>query len=165
MFRPVQLPSQVEGELFLHSMPGRFEPLEETLAAIQGRGIQRVVCLTPLEEVWRKSTAYACLLEAGTFSWRQKMFPIKDFNVPEDREAYLGLARELASALRSGERLLIHCAGGIGRTGTLAVVILLALGLGELEALQAVEMAGSGPENDKQRALVTWCARRLQQPG
>jgi len=165
MFRLVHMPAGVEGKLFLHSMPGRLEPLEDTLAAIQANGIQRVVCLTSMEEIWRKSTAYACLLEAGGIPWRQEMFPIKDYDVPEDREAYLTFVREMAAALRAGERLLVHCAGGVGRTGTLAAVILLALGLGELEALQAVEMAGSGPENEKQRALVTWCAGRLRQPG
>ena len=142
-------------------MPGRFEPLEETQRSIQALNIRRVICLTPAEEIWRKSPDYACLLEAKGYNWQQDLFPIKDFSVPEDREAYLELARRLADALSSGENLLIHCAGGVGRTGTLATVVLLAGGMSELEAQQAVEMAGSGPENEKQKSLVAWCRQKL----
>lgn len=144
-------------------MPGRFEPLEDTLREIEALGITRVICLTPLEEIWRKSSHYACFLESGAYRWKQEMFPIKDFSVPDDREAYLELAQRLADRLVAGENILIHCAGGVGRTGTLAAVILLALGMNQLEALQAVEMAGSRPENTTQRDLVAWVAGRLKQ--
>ncbi|GAB3669793.1 protein-tyrosine phosphatase family protein [Ramlibacter alkalitolerans] len=51
--------------------------------------------------------------------------------------------------------VLLHCAAGMGRTGT-AACVLKALGLATPEALQRVRDAGSNPQNAEQSGLVDW---------
>ena len=47
MLRLVPLPTSIPGKLYLHSMPGRYEPFERTVAEIRMRGITEVICLVP----------------------------------------------------------------------------------------------------------------------
>ncbi|MEO5672109.1 MAG: tyrosine-protein phosphatase, partial [Ramlibacter sp.] len=63
---------------------------------------------------------------------------------------------QIADALRRGDAVMMHCAAGIGRTGTTAACVLKALGLSNDEALQRVLDAGSNPENAHQSGLVDW---------
>lgn len=84
-----------------------------------------------------------------------------DFSVPKDRAAFLDLVGSIASGLQAGERVLIHCGAGIGRTGTLAVCVLMALGMSHSEAYRAVRGAGSHPETPEQEELVDWVAIQL----
>ena len=58
----------------------------------------------------------------------------------------------------------MHCAAGIGRTGTLAVCVLLALGLGAAEARAAVRSAGSSPQTAAQEDIVHWAAELAGPP-
>ncbi len=57
--RQVQLPAECTGALYLHSMPGRNEPLEEIWLNLVTLGIDRIVCLAPDEELRRKSPSYS----------------------------------------------------------------------------------------------------------
>ena len=43
-FRPVPLPGDVDGRLYLHSMLGRYEPFESAQKEIATREISTVVC-------------------------------------------------------------------------------------------------------------------------
>ena len=93
---------------------------------------------------------------------RKYTVEISDFGVPQDREKFLALAKNVADWLRQGEKIMIHCGAGIGRTGTLAVSVLLMLGSTLKEASQKVRESGSQPETDGQRALVKWIATRVR---
>jgi protein-tyrosine phosphatase len=160
MFREVSLPPHAKGHLYLHSMPGRFEPLSDSVAEAARLGISTVVCLAPLDEIHRKSPDYASDIEAGKLPWQQDFLPISDFGVPEDSEGFRNQAQRTAKQLQQGENCLIHCGAGIGRTGTLAVAVLLALGLPQDQAERAVAAAGSRPETQEQRQLLGDLARR-----
>ena len=162
MLRPVRLPEGVAGRLYLVAMPGTHGPLERTWEALRGEGVHVVVCLAEPEEIRRKSAAYAAALEAQAVPCPVESFPVADFGVPGDHEAFWALANCVGRRLTGGERVVIHCGAGIGRTGTLAACVLLALGEPPEEAEQAVSAAGSHPETDAQRALVAWCAGRSQ---
>lgn len=63
-------------------------------------------------------------------------FPIKDRNIVSDDEI-LNLALYVVSLLGEGRKILVHCRGGKGRTGTLIVVVLsLLYGLTEKKAIE-----------------------------
>ena len=128
MLRSVPLPNSIPGKLYLHSMPGRYEPFERTVAEIQLRGITEVICLVPLDEIEFKSPDYARVLKNDATSWRQVMFPIVDYGVPKERGAHRRLILEVVDSLRAGTNVLAHCGAGIGRTGTLAASVLVVLG-------------------------------------
>lgn len=161
MFRVVDLPDDVPGRLYLHSMPGRYEPYQSTLDAVRMKGITKVVCLTSWEEIEAKSPAYARALQRNDVPWQQVAFPIVDFGVPGDWASFLAFVTALVADLRAGANLLLHCAAGIGRTGTVASCVLVALGLAPDEAARRVHDAGSYAERPEQVALIHWVAGAL----
>ena len=116
------------------------------------------MCLAGPAEIRAKSPSYGAAIEAGAVPCDVETFPIADFGVPADREAFWALASKIAMELKGGSRILIHCGAGIGRTGTLATCVLLGLGEESTKAERAVAAAGSNPETPEQRELVSWCA-------
>ena len=158
MYRAVKLPDGVTGRLYLGSMPGRYEVFEEAWRAIIEHRISRVICLVPPEELQDKSPLYARALREESIPWVHESFPIEDFDAPVDREAFWALARKAARLLAEGETLLVHCAAGIGRTGTFSVCVLLASGMTLTAARAAVRKVGSAPQNAAQDAVIHWAA-------
>lgn len=151
--RPLRLPSGIAGTLWLGPMPGRLRPFSDDMDDLRAQKISRIVSLTPLAEIEEKAPDYAASLAAGT-DIPVVRFPIADFGVPADEAGLFILAGETAQALASGERVFVHCAAGIGRTGTFAICILRAFGLDLAQATALVASAGSGPETEAQKALV-----------
>ena len=50
--------------------------------------------------------------------------------------------------------MAIHCAAGVGRTGTVAASLLVRIGLAPEDALAVIEHAGSEPETTRQLAFA-----------
>ncbi len=152
LLRHLELPAEIPGLLYLTAMPGRFAPLAEFTAAAQAAGIGRVLCLTGMAEIAAKSRDYAAALAADTLPMPVSQHAIEDFGVPSDTAGFAAWLRQGADALRGGQGVVLHCAAGIGRTGTAALCLLHLLGVPGAEA--RVAAAGSHPETDAQRAFV-----------
>jgi hypothetical protein len=137
-------------------MPGFLHwPLDAAFSQITERGIGRVICLEEEDKMRDRSPAYWRAVTTGETPAPVTWLPVLDYGVPEDLDAYLALVREIAVALRLGERVLVHCAGGCGRSGTFASLVLVALGMDPEAAEAAYRQArGCGPESPAQRALV-----------
>ena len=161
MFRRVDLPARVSGKLLLHSMPGRFEAIEKAWQHVRSEAVGTIVCLAELYEIRLKSSAYAEALEVGSVPCPVLHCEIREGGVPEDRDSFWALARNVANRLESGEVVLVHCAGGLGRTAMLAISVLLALDEPMNEAESAVSRAGSMVETMPQIEMVSWCAATL----
>jgi protein-tyrosine phosphatase len=161
MFRRVDLPPRVAGKLLLHSMPGRYEPIERTWQQLGSEAIGAIVCLAEQDELRLKSSAYARALAVGSVPCSVLLFEIPEGGVPEDRDGFWGLANDVANRLRSGEVVLIHCAGGVGHTAMLAVSVLLSLGEPMNEAQSVVSRAGSMVETMPQIEMLSWCAAKM----
>ncbi len=158
MFRQVILPDQVSGRLYLHSMPGRHEKLEQFVSEAERVKLDVVICLASESEVRSKSPAYSAARSSRTLPFQTRDFPIEGFGVPsvEERPAFRDFIQQIAGELHAGKTVLIHCRMGIGRTGTVATCVLLELGLETATAIRSVESAGSRPEVPEQNDLVAW---------
>jgi protein-tyrosine phosphatase len=164
-FRRIQLRDQLSGELYLHSMPGRNEPLEEIWSDLVELRIDRIVCLAPDEELRRKSPSYAAALGANTVPVDVHRFPITDFGAPDDPEAFLDSVLGTARHLQAGGRMLVHCGAGIGRTGMYATGVLMALGIAMDMARDLVSNAGAGPERHTQEDALRRLEEKLKRRG
>ena len=101
-------------------------------------------------------------LAANTVPCPVIFFEVPDRGAPADRERFWALATDVAKRLQSGDVVLIHCAGGVGRTALLAVCVLLALGEPANAARSAVSRAGSTVETAPQSQLISWCAAKAK---
>ena len=161
MFRRVDLPNLVPGRLLLHSMPGRFEAIERVWHHLRSDAVGAIVCLNEKYEIREKSSKYADALETGTVPCSVLPFEIPEGSAPDDRDAFWALANDVANRLQSGEAVLIHCAGGVGRTAMLAIAVLLVLGETLNEAESVVSRAGSLVETMPQIEMLSWCASKM----
>lgn len=151
--REVKLPG-IGGRLLLHSMPGRRENFDALLQQLVDEGVEVVVSLAPREEIERKSKAYHDAIISGELPVQLLEFPIRDFGVPDDADAFEDLVKAVCDRIQRGASVLVHCGAGIGRTGMFAQCVLLALGFTSEDASRRVGDAGSHPETRGQKRFV-----------
>lgn len=93
----------------------------------------------------------ALLHEAGIW-WRH--LPIIDMEIPsqnfENEWAVEG--ERIRHALRIGERVILHCYAGLGRTGMIAARILVEMGVEHETAIKAVRAANKGRIQTKRQS-------------
>ena len=153
-FRLVATPPELPGRIWLAAMPGRLEPWSAFLAQVQQAPIARVVCLTPRHELASMSPAYLAALNAGELPFTWQHLPMRDLGLAEQAQDFRAGIEMLAQAVLAGDGVLLHCAAGIGRTGTAAACLLKRLGLPTTVALQRVRDAGSDPQSALQSGLI-----------
>ena len=96
--------------------------------------------------------------EAVELDWHH--LPIPDMHVPDERfeRRWTYTGHVLRHKLAAGERVLLHCRGGLGRTGTIAARLAIELGAPPDAALRAVRQARRGTvETPAQEAYVRAC--------
>ena len=154
MLRPVTLPPDVPGRLWFSSMPGRFESWPAFLDAARRAGLGFVLCLNPLDEIAALSPRYRHAIASGELPFRWRHAPMRNFGLPASLDDFRHAIAASAAALHGGEAVLVHCAAGIGRTGSAGACLLKQLGHPLPIALQAVRDAGANPETAQQSGLV-----------
>src|SRR5436190_601021 len=160
--REISLPDTIPGRLYVAPMPGRTGAFTYDLADLAAIHPDVLIVLTPAEEIAQQSPEYAQAIEANTLPFIRWSLPTPDFGVMRDRLKFLQEVQSAAKALREGQRIIIHCGAGVGRSGTFAVAALLALGLPMDEANARTEEAGSHPETWSQQELLDWVVERLK---
>jgi len=135
-------------------MPGRREPWGAFLDEARLQQLNVVVCLNPLEEVAELSPAYFKAIKEGRLPFRWLHVPMLNFGLASEAAAFRLGVEQLAQGLRLGDRALVHCAAGMGRTGTMAACVLKSLGCDTEEAVQAVRAAGSNPQSAVQSGWI-----------
>jgi hypothetical protein len=120
-----------------------------------------IACLVETHEVASRWPEYPRWLAEhdGTHALR---YPIGDFGAPP-LQRFRPFLDSLVGRLRDGQGIVVHCAGGIGRSGTTAVAVLMLLGADSPAALRHVRAHRpmAGPEVGAQRQLIDDLAYQL----
>lgn len=154
LFRKVALPANARGQLFLHSMPGRYEDIDKCWSEVAAVPVHSIVCLAFDDEIAEKSPKYSSAIQSGIVPCERWPLSVKNYGIPEDTNEFFRVAERAAESLRDGRNVLVHCGAGIGRTGTFAAFVLMRLRVPLEEALKRVKAAGSGPETQEQGAFL-----------
>ena len=153
----IPLPAGVDGRLWLCGKHVIGPDPDGVVARVDATS---VVCLTQRHELSDRFPDYVAWLDREVGS-RAVWHPIHDLSVPA-HGAFADLVADVATRLRAGERVIVHCAAGIGRAGTLAVGVMIHLGMERSDALQhvAAHRPMAGPEVGAQAALIEAFAAR-----
>ncbi len=138
------------GRIGITIAPGKHTPdgkwardLDQDLHILRTRyGADRLVSLIePFEYRLLRIIALPARARAAGIS--QTRFAIKDVDIPRpgQRNAYIALIRDIVGNVRDGETVVIHCRGGVGRSGTVATSILNARGYTPAQAVRRVRDA------------------------
>lgn len=154
------------GAIGLTICPGKHDPvtmsgawardLDTDLAAIRAwRAVALVTLIEDHEFVLLRVPELGPRAQALGLDWHH--LPITDVSVPgkafESRWERSGPV--LLSMLRRGERVAVHCRGGLGRSGLVAARMLVELGVDPAEAIRRVRAARPGAiETSEQERYV-----------
>ena len=127
------------GRLGLTICPGRRDrgrDLEADLDMIVKEGVTHLVCLiTESELEWAGVRQLAESVRQRNIQFHHMPTPDQGAPGTEDTQA---LVHTIAGALDLGENVVIHCMGGLGRSGTLAACVLMAHGVPASAAIAEV---------------------------
>ena len=138
--------SENESIVFGAARPGYSdEQVKEWIEFMQNKHIKRVCCLLAESQL----THYSNLLDVyrQTFGLDHVCWtPIADFHLTDPKTFVHQILPFLAIANQSHEKVVVHCSGGIGRTGhVLAAWLVAGRGLSNKAAISAVEQTGRNP--------------------
>lgn len=127
--------------------------------------LDHVVCLVERHELAHRYDPYLEWLESnrGTrATWR----PLHDLTFPGIDDALRWL-EPLHEMLMRGDRLVVHCAAGIGRAGTTATALAMMQGMHAPDAMRLVRMhrPTAGPESGTQQEFIGQLHDRLHGSG
>lgn len=139
--------------------------LQSDLQAIVDWGASTLVTLIEAHEFEMLQVAQlGAAAQALGLRWMH--LPMQDLCAPCARfEAdWLTAGAEILRRLRAGEKVVVHCRGGLGRAGTVAACILVEAGHEPREAIEMVRRARQGAiETPAQQHYVAAYRARLQQ--
>jgi protein-tyrosine phosphatase len=129
------------------------ELLQRWITFMQARGIKRVVCLLPP----RQLAGYDNLLDTyyQTFGKDNVLWvPIEDFHLAEEAQLIEQIVPFLVQAEQQQQKTVVHCSGGVGRTGhVLAAWLVSYRGMSNEEALAAVKQQGRNARESRDKRL------------
>ena len=159
------------GRIGMTFCPGKTDPfamsgpwardLDTDLAAIQAWGASALVTLVEQHELVHLGVGgLGQRVLAMGLDWYH--LPIRDVSIPtpEFETQWRTSGQALRERLLGGQALVVHCRGGLGRTGLIAARLLIELGESPQTALRRVRTARPGAvETPEQAAYVLGCVR------
>jgi ADP-ribosyl-[dinitrogen reductase] hydrolase len=139
-----------------HAASGAWErDLEADLGVIAAWGAAAIVNLVEEQEMRALGVADTAQRLPEGIDYYQ--LPIPDAGIPDAgwELAWQRVGPALRAGIAAGGRVLVHCKGGLGRTGLLAARILVEFGVPPADAVARVRAARPGAiETDEQLAYV-----------
>lgn len=141
----------VSGRLMLCGKHFIGPDVDNTLGLLSGA---TVVCLVQRHELEHRYDDYIKWLENNIGS-RAIWLPIADLDAPPLQDG-IDLCRAIHAGVCNGQDFIVHCAAGIGRSGTVAVAVLMLLGISLDESVSHVRLHRpmAGPETGKQTEFL-----------
>lgn len=134
--------------------------IEQWIKFMQQQEISRICCLLESKELDRYPIdllkTYRHKFAAKYMLWQ----PIKDFHLPPAEILIEGIMPFLILAAEKNQKTLVHCSGGVGRTGImLASWLVSQRGYSNREAISAVKQ---NKRNPNEAIIAAWF--RFQNP-
>jgi len=130
--------------------------LAQDITALKDQDITAVVSLLAQQELLHHGAGdIETLLSQAKIDWHQ--FPISDFGTPsaEVIQRWAETVPQLLQHLQEGQKVVIHCAAGYGRTGMMTAALLVAMGVDAEKAIALVRAARPGTiETPEQEAFI-----------
>jgi len=117
------------GHVALSPIPGRSGSYENDLSMVLTWGADLVLTMTTQAELDRmNATDLGADLRSTGVIWHH--LPVEDFGAPDAsvRARWPQVANEAAGVLAKGGRVLVHCFGGCGRSGMIALRLMVEAG-------------------------------------
>lgn len=138
--------SENEQIVFGSARPGySCEQVNKWIEFMKHQNVQRVCCLLPESQLDRYSNLLNIYQRVFGFD-RVCWAPIEDFSIADPKVIINQVLPFLAAADQENERVVIHCSGGIGRTGqVLAAWLIAKRGFSQKAAVTVVKKTGRNP--------------------
>lgn len=151
-----------QGFLAMMARPRSGDWIEDEFSGLAALRIGQVVSLLEIAE-----ENYLGLSEELHYCDRNGMrfvrYPIVDRGLPESRREFARLGRTLHADIVQGVNTVVHCRGGIGRSGLLAATVLLHAGYAADTAIKLLsdKCGVSVPDTDEQYDWLVRYQRKL----
>lgn len=159
---PFRIPGPWRGRLSIVARPRGGDWLDDEVSAWRRAGIGVVVSLLEDDE-----EAQLGLTDERQAAEGQGIgfisFPIPDRSVPASTEAAIEVIGRIATELRAGKNVAVHCRQGIGRSALIASGVLMNSGIEAEQALKTVSSARgiSVPETLEQHRWIERLSSRV----
>ena len=129
------------GSLAIMAKPDTSADPSSAFADLSEQGVTHLVSLLEPIEADLVGLRFEAML-CETQDIRFINFPISDMSVPLEMDAFLAMAADIYELVQRGQRVVVHCYAGIGRSGMMAcAVIMQHKGTTASSAIEAVTKA------------------------
>ena len=117
---------------------GSSNPTNRQLEEFYGEGFRTIISLLDQDE---QSPSYD-IKKMEVMGFKRYSIPVRDFTTPRlaDFQEFLDI---VSKSLKKG-KVLVHCQGGLGRTGTMAAAYWIKKGLSAQDAIRKIHQSGRG---------------------
>ena len=134
------IPGPWRGKLAVSTRPRGGDWLYDEIAALRNVGVDVLASLLETTEVTEFDLFDEChAAEASGIQFQS--FPIPDRGTPASTLLAVALIASITESLERGENVAIHCRQGVGRSGLIAVAVLVVSGKAPDDAMRIVSAA------------------------